>query len=160
MPCHKLFLNLQWLVPQELKNLDIEIVTITKIYWTFREKVIRVCFFGIQFNRSHPLPLKKPQPNSTYTFTHNQKVSRTCTKCWATMLWTTRIHYWKNCCALCPASKRFLSKNPLTSLWANHSLTLNSNCTHTLCFFCFQSVQPIHLQKNSCLCKCFIYFFS
>ena len=40
MPCHKLFLNLQWVVPQELKNLDIEVVTITKIYWTFREKVI------------------------------------------------------------------------------------------------------------------------
>ena len=59
MPCHKLFLNLQWVVPQELKNLDIEVVTITKIYWTFREKVIRVCFFGIQFNRSHPLPVKK-----------------------------------------------------------------------------------------------------
>ena len=30
MPCHKLFLKLQWVVPQELKNLDIEVVTITK----------------------------------------------------------------------------------------------------------------------------------
>ena len=59
MPCHKLFLNLQWVIPQELKNLDIEVVTITKIYWTFREKVIRVCFYGIQFNRSHPLPVEK-----------------------------------------------------------------------------------------------------
>ena len=59
MPCNKLFLNLQWLVPQELKNLDIEVVTITKIYWTFREKVIRDWFFGIQLNRSHPLPVKK-----------------------------------------------------------------------------------------------------
>ena len=59
MPCHKLFLNLKWVVPQELKNLDIEEVTITKIYWTFRENVIRVCFYGIQSNRSHPLPVKK-----------------------------------------------------------------------------------------------------
>ena len=30
MPCQKLFLNLQWVVPQELKNLDIEVVTITQ----------------------------------------------------------------------------------------------------------------------------------
>ena len=59
MPCHKLYLNLLWVVPQELENLDIEVVTITKIYWTFRESVIRVCFFGIQSNRSHPLPVKK-----------------------------------------------------------------------------------------------------
>ena len=59
MPCHKLYLNLLWVVPQELENLDIEVVTITKIYWTFRESVIRVCFYGIQSNRSHPLPVKK-----------------------------------------------------------------------------------------------------
>ena len=99
-----------------------EVVTITKIYWTFREKVIRVCFFGIHFNRSHPLPVKKPQPNSTYTFTHSQKVSTTCTKCWATMLWTTKIHYWKNCCALCPASRRFLSKKFLDESFFNIKL--------------------------------------
>ena len=59
MPCHKLYLNLLWVVPQEIENLDIEVVTITKIYWTFRESVIRVCFYGIQSNRSHPLPVKK-----------------------------------------------------------------------------------------------------
>ena len=59
MPCHKLVLNLQWVVPQEHENLDIEVVTITKIYWRFRENVIRVCFYGIQSNRSHPLPVKK-----------------------------------------------------------------------------------------------------
>ena len=59
MLCHKLYLNLLWVVPQELENLDIEVVTITKIYWTFRECVIRVWFFGIQSNRSHPLPVKK-----------------------------------------------------------------------------------------------------
>ena len=59
MPCHKLYLNLLWVVPQELENLDIEVVTITKIYWTFRESVIRVCFYGIQSNRSHLLPVKK-----------------------------------------------------------------------------------------------------
>ena len=59
MPCHKLFFNLQRVVPQELENLDIEVVTIRKIYWTFREDVIRVCFYGIQSNRSHPLPVKK-----------------------------------------------------------------------------------------------------
>ena len=59
MPCHKLYLNLQWVVPQELKNLDIEVVTITKMYWMFREKVIRVCFYGIQSNRSHPLSVKE-----------------------------------------------------------------------------------------------------
>ena len=58
MPCHKLYLNLLWVVPQELENLDIEVVTITKIYWIFRESVIRVCFYGIQSNRSHPLPVK------------------------------------------------------------------------------------------------------
>ena len=59
MLCHKLLLNLQWVVPQELENLDIEVVTITQIYWTFRENVIRVCFYGIQSNRSHPLLVKK-----------------------------------------------------------------------------------------------------
>ena len=59
MPCHKLYLNLLWVVPQELENLDIEVVTITKIYWTFRETVIRVCFYGIQSNRPYPLPVKK-----------------------------------------------------------------------------------------------------
>ena len=59
MPCHKLYLNLLWVVPQELENLDIEIVTITQIYWTYKESVIRVCFYGIQSNRSHPLPVKK-----------------------------------------------------------------------------------------------------
>ena len=61
MPCHKLFLILQWAVAQELNNLDIEVVaiTISKLYWTFREKVIRVCFHGLQFNCSHPLPVKE-----------------------------------------------------------------------------------------------------
>ena len=121
MPCHKLFLNLKWVVPQELKNLDIEEVTITKIYWTFRENVIRVCFYGIQSNRSHPLPVKKTA--TKFNIHHIQKVSRICTKCWATLLWTTMIHYWKNCYALCAASRRFLwKKNFLTRLWTNHSL--------------------------------------
>ena len=53
------------------------------------------------------------------------------------MLWTTRIHYWKNCCALCPASRRFLWKNSLTRLWTNLSLAWNSNCTYIV-FFCFK----------------------
>ena len=51
------------------------------------------------------------------------------------MLWTTRIHYLKNWCALCPASRRFLWKISLTRLWTNHSLAWNSNCTHTLYIF-------------------------
>ena len=59
MPCHKLYLNILWVVLQELGNLDIKIVTITKIYWTFRESVIRVCFYEIQSNHSHSLPVKK-----------------------------------------------------------------------------------------------------
>ena len=66
MPCHKLYLNLLWVVPQELENLDIEVVTITKVYWTFRESVIRVCFYGIQSNRSHPNEIQHtPSPTVT-----------------------------------------------------------------------------------------------
>ena len=143
MPCQKLFLNLLWVVPQELENLDIEVVTITKIYWIFRESVIRVCFYGIQSNRSHLLPVKKTATKFNIHLQYSHKVSRTWTKCWATMLWTTRIHYWKNCWALCPASRRFLWKNSLTRLRTNHSLAWNSNCTHTLCFFLFQVVSFI-----------------
>ena len=52
MPCHKLFLNLQWVVPQELKNLDIEVVTITKINWTFRKKCHQSLF---RWNPIQPL---------------------------------------------------------------------------------------------------------
>ena len=74
MPCHKLYLNLLWVVPQELENLDIEVVTITKIYWTFRESVIRVCFYGIQSNRSHPLPVKKT-PTKFNIHLHSQSQS-------------------------------------------------------------------------------------
>ena len=99
---------------------------------------------------------KRPQRNSAYTFTHIQKVSRIRTKSCATMLWTTMIHSWKNCYALCPVSRRFLWKNSLTRLWTNHSLAWNSNCKHTFyffvssCFICnsFSFIENILLQKQ------------
>ena len=72
MPCHKRFLNLQWVVPQEFKNLDIEVVTITKIYWTFREKVIR--FVSLESNCSHPLPMTNT-PNKFNIHLHPQSKS-------------------------------------------------------------------------------------
>ena len=135
MPCHKLFLNLKWVVPQELKNLDIRKLPSQK-YIGPSEKMSSE-FVSMESNPTALIrfPWKRPQRNSTYTFTHIQKVSRICTKCCATMLWITMIHYWKNCYALCPASRRFLWKNSLTRLWTNHSLAWNSNCTHTLYFF-------------------------
>ena len=44
MPSHKIYLNLPWQVPRELQSLGILHVTITKIYWTYKNKIVRICF--------------------------------------------------------------------------------------------------------------------
>ena len=135
MPCHKLYLNLLWVVPQELENLDIEVVTITKIYWTFRESVIRVCFYGIQSNRSHPLPVKKT-PTKFNIHLHPQSQS------FKDLNEVLGYHALDNKDPLLEELLSFMSsikKISLEKLFDSSSdesfLAWNSNCTHTLYFF-------------------------
>ena len=135
MPSHKLFLNLQCVVPQELKNLDIDIVTITKTYWTFREKVIRVCFYGIKSNRSHPLSVKET-PSKFNIHLHPQSES------FKDLYESLGYHAMDNKDPLLEELLCFMSsirkislENFLTPLWTNQSLAWKSNCTQTLNFF-------------------------
>ena len=59
MPCHKVYLNLPWQIPRELQSLGILNVTITKIYWTYTNKLVRICFYSKDPDPSYN---KQPTP--------------------------------------------------------------------------------------------------
>ena len=54
MTCHKVYLNLPWQVPRE--------VTITKIYWTYKNKLFRI---GFQSTDSDPSLHKRLKPKKS-----------------------------------------------------------------------------------------------
>ena len=63
MPCHKLYLNLQWQARHELRNADVSTVTITKIYWTYQNKGINVCYLSTDPDFKE---LPKPRKHNVY----------------------------------------------------------------------------------------------
>ena len=67
MPCHKVYLNLPWQVPRELQSLGVLQVTITKIYWTYKNKIVRICFYS---NDPDPSPHKQPTPRKSNLHIH------------------------------------------------------------------------------------------
>ena len=67
MPCHKVYLNLPWQVPRELQSLNVLHVTITKIYWTYTNKLVRICFYS---NDPDPSPHKQPTPRKSNLHVH------------------------------------------------------------------------------------------